>query len=1014
MADDRASILNAMNGNTQSNNGSMDYLKSIDDSLKQLLKYGGSMSQSQVSQQFGKDIDSMFKNRSSMKRAYKDAQSQFIEAFQSTMLDSIVDSNFKKSIQTSLDNFAKSIGVDLADVPAELGKELSRQAMEAIRKNPFGDAVVSHMQDLVQGSISKAKSAYNRSIEKDLAVGVGTATTSLSAATSGIVSAIGALAPEILALVGVVSVAVGAFELLKPAIKGTKKLFDGMRTAGNRYYTSREKQVELAQKRAIADMESMITEPFKILKESADAVYQAWDQNIRIINATQGYNKSDLQDLLGSFADRLRSEGLSSVISGVDITESLANVLKSGLSGKVAEEFAYTATKLNAAIPTQDFFGYADTYASLIANATNKGMSQAAAIDYANQQLEMFASDILFASRQLSGGFSTGLKDAESLFRESVKIAQASKYGTPSQIGGVLTSVAAVTGAIAPDLATAMTDAVVKAATGGNSPEIVALRSLAGVNASNTEFLQMMAKNPQQLFTNIFSKLADMQNMAPGAYMEVAEGLASVFGIPMDAFARIDFNQLASAVSNMNVNTASLNENMDLLASGQTTTNAEQLKMRQINQYLIDEGLSYVMDNEVARSIQEHMWDEQMNQDLIEATYAVDLHGAALEFIEGMKHTIDNIFRILTPTGWFQKLQDVKATSEELKAQDADKRSLLELGKVGAGNAQALHQLLTRGKNLHITPDILSLMGGTSAYQLHKNMSEARHIQGNIATGQWSNRISVEDAVGMMNAVTSRLSRNGGPTSKYQWGSIGKTANQFLYSVHGGQPVGNVSPINTSSSTVQSAIQSKLTKMLSEEYMMNFAKEGKSYSEWVASSRKFGISKFSDTLKDLGYNEADVKARYQSAQVNAAAQLESERKKKEEDFWTNTQDYELQVLDLFKLNNDTLDNIYKKHTDFYNAWVDYFVKHTVYSASYTHAAVTAVQQQERKGSQDAIYALAEALTKNTVDLLDPTVQTNAILSQILIVANAILQQNNTANKSVGLPDTLNALALGLT
>ena len=89
--------------------------------------------------------------------------------------------------------------------------------------------------------------------------------------------------------------------------------------------------------------------------------------------------------------------------------------------------------------------------------------------------------------------------------------------------------------------------------------------------------------------------------------MEVAESLSSIFGISMDAFARVDFNYLADAIASMNVNDAALLENMDLLASGETTTSAEEMRMRQINQYMIDEGLSYVLDNEVARSIQEHM-----------------------------------------------------------------------------------------------------------------------------------------------------------------------------------------------------------------------------------------------------------------------------------------------------------------------------------------------------------------------------------------------------------------------
>ena len=59
-------------------------------------------------------------------------------------------------------------------------------------------------------------------------------------------------------------------------------------------------------------------------------------------------------------------------------------------------------------------------------------------------------------------------------------------------------------------------------------------------------------------------------------------------------------------------------------------------------------------------------------------------------------------------------------------------------------------------------------------------------------------------------------------------------------------------------------------------------------------------------------------------------------------------------------------------------------------------------------------ALAEALTANVVNLKDPTVQTNAILAQILIVVQAIMNQNNNVAGATTLADSLQALATGLT
>ena len=98
---------------------------------------------------------------------------------------------------------------------------------------------------------------------------------------------------------------------------------------------------------------------------------------------------------------------------------------------------------------------------------------------------------------------------------------------------------------------------------------------------------------------------------------------------------------------------------------------------------------------------------------------------------------------------------------------------------------------------------------------------------------------------------------------------------------------------------------------------------------------------------------------------------------------------------------------------FYASWVDYYVDHTAYSSAYDHEEVSKIQREEKAESEDAVYALADALTKNTVDLLDPTVQTNALLSQILKVANAILNATNTPNGTT-IPDSLSGMALGLT
>lgn len=966
--------------------------------------------------------------------------SQQADKGQSQVQDSFVDvakDQLEDKVTDKAQDFLKD-KLPGGDKMGDAGNFLSKgkEALSSVGKDLLGGFKSGGVKDAVQAG-GKALSGFLGSMgTAGTTAATGTAaSTGMAAGMAGLTSALGSVVPPLLALAAAMAVLQKLMEAFAPLIEDISALFDAMDKAGNRYNETREKMMEHAKERLEADIETVIKKPFEIMEQSAQQVYDAWDNTMRKINATQGYNKSDLQDLMGAFATRLREEGLTEVVSGADLVTNLGHVLDSGLSGQVAEEFAYLATKLNAAIPTQDFFNYASTYASLAANAIKNGQSEAQAIAYANSQLELFASNVLYSSRVLTSGFTTGLQDAQSLFEESVKIAQTSRTGDPAQIAGVLTAVSAATGAIAPDLAGALTDAVVQAATGGNSSQLVALRSLAGVNASNTQFLQQLAKDPQGLFVELFRNLANMQTMSEDAYMEVAEGLSDIFGLSMDTFARVDFNYLADAIANMNVNDAALLENMELLQSGETTTSTEQMRMAQINKYMIEEGLAYVLDNEAARAIQQHMWDEQMKNELMEANYGVEIKGAALQFLEGIRKTIDNIVNLLNPFAWIGKLVNSVTAAQEEAAMEADFRQLLELGKVGTGNVQSLYQLTTRGVDLNVAPSLINMMGGTSLYQIANANAKALSTMPLFSSSPTGALQQFHNAYSnlLVGAVNEQINsnRNFGVSSRYSWGSVGKSTASLLGSFTGGSSVGAVETHTTSGTEAsQSDLKAKIDKMLEEEYMQNIMENEGNYEDWAASGKKYGISDMSKALEEVGYSEEDVKARFQSKQVKEGARIEQERREREDLYWVNTEQYQLELkdnsyilvdntqilIDLMEYNNTALDLIYAKHSDFYDAWVDYYVNHTVYNEAFGSAknAVTEIRNQERDKSDSAVYALAEALNKNSVDLLkDPVLQTNAILAQILIVVNAIMQQNNQTGGVMSLPDTLQALSMGL-
>lgn len=859
-------------------------------------------------------------------------------------------------------------------------------------------------------------------------------------AASGFAGALGSAIPQILIIIAIIKAVQIGMKLLQGATQelteGWNSMKESLKKSAMRDIETRKKEKDAAKQRIKDDMETLIKEPFNILKSAAEEIYSAWDSQLRTITATQGYNKSDLQDLMAVYAQRLRDDGLTKVVSGADITENLSKVLESGLSGQVAEEFAYLATKLNAAIPTQDFFSYGETYATLAANAMAQGKSQSEAISMANKQLETFASSVLYASRELTGGFSTGLKDASDLFTKSVQITQAAKTGDASNVAGVLTAVAGITGALAPDLASTMVDSIVKAATGGNSSEIVALRSLAGVNASNTEFLKLLASDPQKIFNTLFTNLAKMQNMSNDAFMEVAEGLSSVFGVSMDAFARLDFNQLATAIANMNTSDESLNQNMKLLVSGQTTTTQEQLKMQQINQYMIEEGLSFVVDNAAARMIQEHMWQEQQTRAITEAEYGVDIIGGALDLFTGIYNFIDKIIMILNPFyGLFKVVSNIIKSGAEAAGQRADVGNLLRAGEVKANSALSASSmrsygwLTTTGSDLHITPHLLELMGGSSAY---KNASTGLGVVNGVLGAGFGLGPALMSLSSMPTMGTS-VSSGGvqSPSSTYHWGRISKSVATIMAGsgVPSGMSLGGTfaSPMSatanqSATAAATSALKSKLDKMLEDEYMKGFIGEDKGgYSEWQKSARSFGISNLEEAIKSAGYNEDEIKEKFEQQQAQEQSRAKLEREHREEAFWDDNIQYHKDMLklmtDIWGTDKKTISDIYSKTSDifdktkdFMDAWVDYFVNHTAYKESYDYTTVSKILDKEKRGTTDAIQALADALIESK-NLEDPQIQTNVLLAQILQTVMSILAKESGSMK-FSLADTLSALGLG--
>ena len=388
------------------------------------------------------------------------------------------------------------------------------------------------------------------------------------------------------------------------------------------------------------------------------------------------------------------------------------------------------------------------------------------------------------------------------------------------------------------------------------------------------------------------------------------------------------------------------------------------------------------------------------------------------------------------------------ATANEANAQQADIKQLLELGKVGQGNAKALYNLTTRGTNLNLTDSIVTMMGGRSMYEAAHAGTQIFNAITNLHTtatdlGQYGS--SMLSAL-MQNRI-GRIGENDNVDSKYEWNSIGKSVARAIQKTLPSTSIATLSLDSSSSAQIaqlsatqqaQSAVATKLEKMMSEDYMSQYSKEG--YEAWAASAKSMGIADLDAAMKEAGYNPTDVKSYFNQQQASEAAKEEHEweeeqkawLRQKRDELWPTKMthlanieghikniDEELLpetntlLADLIGNSNRLLDSIFRKTSDFYDEWIAYYVEHTAYSAAYKHSDVDKIQRQSNAQQSDAVYALADALTQNTVDLKDPAVQTNAILSQILLVLNAIMQQNNQSSAGTSLAETLSGLAMGL-
>lgn len=1026
----------------------------------------------------GKKTLSAFKDSSFGKNLtdkLQSATSQFTGKFDST-LSSIGDKINESGFEGVADDLFSKAGDTFSGLGEKLGS-LKDTALSGITEKlgSLGGAggklgsILGKLGGIFGNGASAASTVASGAATTATASTITTAATAVGPSLASLGTAAAGLAATFWPLIAVVGGIVILFKIFEPLFKGVFNHLKNIVAAGNRAAEEDKKRQELAKERYKKDIEEMVKYPFEIMQEAAEEARSVWKETLRTITATQGYTKASMQSMMAAYASRLEKEGLTSVLSSTDITSNLSKVIEGGLSGAVAEEFAYIATKLGAAIPTEDFFSYASSYGAIVGNAIQQGKSQAQALQEANRQLEQFASNLLYSSRRISNGINTGLADAKNLFDQATQIAVSARTYNAAQISAVTTAVAAQVGAIAPQLASSITDIVQQAATGGNTSEIVALRSLAGINASTTEFLQQFARDPQSIFSKIFENLGNLYQSNNAAYMERAEGLSQIFGLSMDAFAQIDFTSLAAAVRNIEVNTASLDENYKMLASGETTLSDTMLKYNEINARIAEEGYSYILESEVAYRMQQHLWDEQRDIKLMQNEYGVNLKGSSMELLESIGQTIQNILSFLNPIGLISKLVNrivnIAATEAESEAQERDKQQLLNLVKVGNGNIVELSKLMnTMGyEDLYgAENNLVNRLGGFSAYE---SIEFGRNVLNKLSysrAGRNALRRATNIGTVMSSAVSTMLDNgfqvfeNLSKSSKYEWGTRRKSAvSNVLQGLLGSTAsivLGQDSTLNQQAkqlaSRTQQQAQANLEKVnaILSESPENLAKIAsyKSYQDWINAQGQG----FVDLAKAVGYTESQLQQIYQEAGVQAGVAEQQKRNNAEQSAWDAMVDIQkvINVWDettfpewkstiatkLDSIHDEQVDTlahlkdpmdvrlsyIQSKLTDVYgttkkflDAWTSYYIEHEAYNRAYDASAVKNFKMTSESSTDSAINNLATALLGAT-DLSDPRMQTNALLAQIINILSAILQAQGS-NVGLSLPDTFAGLALGL-
>ena len=300
----------------------------------------------------------------------------FSAGIKEQLLDSLAGGNFKKGMQSAMDTFAKEFGMDIRDVPREMGKKFTKQALSAFGNSKTGQDlkkkagelgnkaldsifknnegakqsirnVVGSFRNGGQGGLStpgngganvftdmagKMGGKFGNLLSKGgsmlgkagSAVAKSGAGQAVAGVAKGALSAVSKMGPYGAIIAAAAVVAAKIFKkIFGPLFEGIGAMAKALGKSFNKEEELRKKRLENAQKRMEDDVKWIVQQPFKILQEAAEKWASTWDSNLAKIGQTQGYDKESVYALYESYAERLRSDNLGSIINATDIVDKL-------------------------------------------------------------------------------------------------------------------------------------------------------------------------------------------------------------------------------------------------------------------------------------------------------------------------------------------------------------------------------------------------------------------------------------------------------------------------------------------------------------------------------------------------------------------------------------------------------------------------------------------------------------------------------------------------------------------